>query len=118
VAKRAIHASSEPAVLGRGLRVRGRIRANGDLRIDAEVEGDVTVQGSLELGENAVVAGGIDAEAVTVAGSVDGDVAARGAVAITSSGRVRGDVKAGEVNLEEGGRLVGRVDVDFSLPGA
>ena len=39
-------------------------------------------------------------------------------VAITATGRVRGDVKAGEVNLEEGGRLVGRVDVDFSLPEA
>jgi cytoskeletal protein CcmA (bactofilin family) len=105
-------------VLGRGLRVRGRIRASGDLRIDADVEGDVAVTGSLELGENAVVAGGIEAEAVTVAGSVEGDVSAKGAVAITATGRVRGDVKAGELNLEEGGRFVGRVDVDFSLPEA
>ena len=45
--------SSDSNVLGRGIRVRGRVNGAGDLRVDGEIEGDVRVSGSLELGSGA-----------------------------------------------------------------
>ena len=111
-------AGASPAVLGRGLRVVGRVRGEGDLRIEAEIEGDVTVGGTLHLDEPARVVGSVQAEAVVVAGQLDGDVTARATVAITASGRIRGTVKAAEVSLEEGGGLDGRIEADVELPKA
>jgi cytoskeletal protein CcmA (bactofilin family) len=107
---------SDPAVLGKGLRVRGRVRGDGDLRVEADIEGDIQVGGALELAAGATVNGGVEAASLLVSGTLDGDVNAKGAVAITASGTVRGDIKAAELSLEEGGNFVGHVDADFELP--
>jgi cytoskeletal protein CcmA (bactofilin family) len=110
--------AADGAVLGRGLRVVGRVRGEGDLQIEAEVQGDVSVGGTLELAEPARVTGSVDADAVVVAGQLDGDVTARTSVAITASGRLRGSIKAPEVSLQEGGSLDGRIEADVELPEA
>jgi cytoskeletal protein CcmA (bactofilin family) len=98
------------------LRVRGRVRGDGDLRIEAAIEGDVVVGGALALDAGSVVEGGVDADEVTVAGEVSGDVNARGNVAITATGSVQGNIKASGLSLEEGGRFIGEIEADFDLP--
>jgi len=110
--------STEATVLGRGLRVRGRVRGEGDLRVEAQVEGDVTVSGALELGEGAEVRGAVAAETVTVSGALRGDGKVRGEVVVTATGSLRGDVEAASLVLEEGGQFHGRVSADFELPDA
>jgi cytoskeletal protein CcmA (bactofilin family) len=109
-------ASSNGAVLGRGLRVRGRVQGTGDLRIEAQVEGDVTVSGALDLGEGASVKGGVTAQRVSIDGELEGDVESKGPVAIGATGSLRGDVTASELTLDEGGRFHGTIQADFELP--
>lgn len=109
-------AAGEPAVLGRGLRVVGRVQGEGDLRVEAQVEGDITVTGALHLDTPGRVTGSIAAESVIVAGLLEGDAEARSTVAITASGRIEGDVRAAGLSLEQGGGFDGRVDADFELP--
>ena len=107
---------TEP-VLGRGLRVRGRVKGDGDLRVEAEVQGDVTVSGSLYLDAGAKVSGGHEAATIVVAGALEGDaIATGGSVTITAGGTVEGDITAGELTLEEGGTFHGRSHADFDLP--
>lgn len=108
----------DSAVLGRGLRVRGRVRGEGDLRVEAQIEGDVVVSGALQLEDGASIHGGVEAASLVVAGTLEGDVSARGTIAITASGSLRGDVSAAELSLDEGGTFVGNVDADFDLPKA
>lgn len=104
--------------MGEGLRVRGRVRGEGDLRIGATIEGDVVVTGALELEAAGAVNGAVEAESMVVSGTLEGDVSTKGAVAITAGGSVRGNISASEISLEEGGTFVGRVDADFELPEA
>lgn len=109
-------AGVEPAFLGQGLKVVGRIRGEGDLRVEAEVEGDITVSGELQLAAPGRVTGSVDADGIIVSGLLDGDARARGSVVITAEGRVRGDIHAPELSLEEGGGLEGSIEADFELP--
>jgi cytoskeletal protein CcmA (bactofilin family) len=108
--------SGEPAVLGKGLRVRGRVRGEGDLRVEASVEGDVIVTGTLELDAGCAVEGAVEAESVLVAGKLDGDVRAKGAVSLSAGAEVRGDVSASGLTIEEGASFVGNVNADFDMP--
>ncbi len=105
-------------MLAKGLRVRGRVHGRGDLRVEAQIEGDVVVDGALELEAGGAVAGAVQAASVTVAGELVGDVIARTSVAITASGSVQGNIKATELSLQEGGRFIGEIDADFDLPEA
>jgi cytoskeletal protein CcmA (bactofilin family) len=109
-------AGGEPAVLGRGLTVVGRVRGEGDLRVEAQVEGDITVSGQLHLAAPGRVSGSVSGETIVVSGLLEGDATARAAVSIEAEGRVRGDIHAPELRLDEGGGLEGRIEAEFDLP--
>jgi cytoskeletal protein CcmA (bactofilin family) len=107
---------SSGSVLGHGTRVRGRVHGDGDLRVEGQVEGDVTLSGDLVIEEGAQIQGNVEAAAVTIGGTLTGDVSARGAVTIRATARVAGNMGGAEVSLEEGAEFTGRIEADFELP--
>jgi cytoskeletal protein CcmA (bactofilin family) len=117
-AARGTNEGAEASVLGRGARVRGRIGGDGDLRIEGQVEGDVTVSGELTIEEGAAVDGDVSAAAVVVGGVLKGDVTARGVVAIRATAQVEGnlDLHGAEVSLDEGASFHGHIEAEFDLP--
>ena len=113
---RARSTSSEAAIIGRTTRVRGRITGDSDLVVDGTVEGDITVSGDLTIGDGAKATSAVEANAVTIRGELDGDVAAKGIVRIEASAKMRGDIRGESVAIEEGAEFVGRLDAAFELP--
>ncbi len=104
------------SILGRGTRVRGRIRGDGDLRIEGAVEGDVAISGDLTLEEGGTVKGDLQGATVTVSGELHGDVSARGAVLVRAGAKVSGNLGGSEVSLEEGASFEGRIEAELDLP--
>ncbi len=115
-AARPLNASSDANVLGRSLRVRGRLTGEGDLRIEGDLEGDVKLAGVLELGGSATMSGNVTARGVLVEGTLTGDVDADGPVHIKAGARVSGNLSGTEIALDEGASFSGRIDADFELP--
>lgn len=114
--KRGSSSTSDANVLGKSLRVRGRLTGDGDLRVEGEIEGEIQVSGALELVDGGSVSGNIAAKSVVIEGSLNGDVAAEGAVLIRAGARVTGNMNGSEVALEEGAAFTGRIEADFELP--
>ncbi|MBX3190668.1 MAG: polymer-forming cytoskeletal protein [Labilithrix sp.] len=108
--------SGGEAVIGRTTRVRGRVSGDGDLVVEGNVEGDISVGGDLTIAEGGRATSTVEAQAVTLRGELEGDVIARGVVHIETGARVRGDVKGESVAIDEGAEFVGRLDADFELP--
>ena len=108
--------SESTSVLGRGARVRGRVSGDGDLRVEGQIEGGVTLSGELAIDETSSITGDIDAASVTIAGVLLGNVVAHGAVMIRAGARVEGNMGGAEVSLDEGASFVGRIEAEFDLP--
>jgi cytoskeletal protein CcmA (bactofilin family) len=108
--------SGREAVIGKTTRVRGRVSGDGDLLIEGNVEGDITLRGDLTIAEGGRATSTIEASAVTLRGELDGDVRASGALRIEAGARVRGDMQGETISLEEGAEFVGRFDAPFELP--
>jgi cytoskeletal protein CcmA (bactofilin family) len=110
------HAAAD-ARIGATARVRGRIHGDGDLVIEGHVEGDVTLRGDLTIAEGASVASeSVTAHAVTIAGSLEGNLVASGQVRLAPGARVRGDVQGNAVAIDDGAHFSGRLDCEFELP--
>lgn len=107
-----------PSVLGASVRIRGRVRGEGDVTIEGVVEGSVSVSGELVVAEGASVVSpeAVVAAAASIGGHLEGGVVAEGAIRLASTARVVGDLKAAEVSLDEGAEFSGRIDADFELP--
>jgi cytoskeletal protein CcmA (bactofilin family) len=108
---------SRDARIGSGARVRGRIHGEGDLVVEGQVEGGLSIRGDLTVAEGAsVVSESVEAQSVSIAGTLEGDVAASGPVRLAAGSRVRGNLRGSAVSIEEGARFSGKLDCDFDLP--
>jgi len=108
---------SGDARIGSGARVRGRIHGEGDLVVEGQVEGGLSIRGDLTIAEGAsVVSELVEAQSISIVGSLEGDVAASGSVRLGPGARVRGNLRGSAVSIEEGARFSGKLDCEFDLP--
>jgi len=107
---------STPGYIGPGLVIRGRLSGEGELQIDGRLEGDLLVQGAVQVGTAGVVLAAVEADRIVVSGHVRGHVAASDEVAVHEGGRIDGDVRAPKVAIDDGGMLHGGIDMEVDLP--
>jgi len=82
--------------------LKGDITYNGSGRIDGKLDGRITVQGSVVLGEDAVVISEIEADIVVIAGKVEGNISARQKVQLLATAKFCGDISTPLLLIEEG----------------
>ena len=104
------NASPIQSVLGPGASFKGTLKVPHGARIDGTFEGSLEVAGPLVIGESALIIADIWAGAVSVAGTVKGNIKAE-KVDILSSGRIYGDLLTNVISTEEGGFLRGKVEM-------
>ena len=93
-----------------GLSVSGDVHAHEDINIDGRLEGQLTApQHHLAVRQGAVVNAKLTAASITIAGTVDGTVAAA-RVVIEPTADVRGHLVTPALTLREGARFTGTVD--------
>ena len=109
-------AGSGEAVIGSGTRIHGRVTGEGNLTIAGTVEGEINLRGNLSIEGDGTATSDVVAHDVTVAGNLEGNVEASGAVRLTAGSRTRGTVRGATISLEEGARFTGHIECDFDLP--
>lgn len=102
-------------ILGPGVHYKGIITGAGGVRIEGSFDGTITLKGPLVIAEGAKVTAEIQAGAVSVAGSVKGNITAA-KVEIRSTGRVWGDLVTAAFSTEEGAFLRGQVTMQDEVP--
>ena len=94
-------------VLGAHTVFEGTIRAEGPLRIQGRVQGEISSTSSVHVEAGGVAEARIEAAAVEIAGEVEGQVHASGRVVLAATSRVSGEVYAGTIVMSEGAVLDG-----------
>jgi cytoskeletal protein CcmA (bactofilin family) len=109
-----------PSVLGASVRIRGRVQGEGDVTIEGTLEGTLSVSGELVVAEGASIhaSEAIVAATASIGGSVEGGVVAQGPIRLAPTARVHGDLKGSEISIDEGAEFSGRIDAEFELPAA
>src|SRR5262245_41724371 len=97
------------SVIGPDTVVRGNVRGSGPLEILGRVEGDVSVEGDVLLGDGAAVRGNVSGAQLTVRGAVQGDLRGSAAVLVQNGARVVGEITAPRIGIADGGLVRGNV---------
>ncbi len=96
------------AFLGKGTKVTGKIVLEGTGRIEGHVEGEISAQDTLTIGEGATVNAKVSGTTIVVEGHVTGDITARQRLELRASARVQGNVTSASLVVQEGAILDGQ----------
>jgi len=89
----------------------GSMTVRGSLRVEGELEGNITEALEVVIGKNGSVRGNISAERVEVGGKVAGDIVCSVHLEILSTGSVTGNVRAPKLLVEDGAVLDGNCNM-------
>lgn len=88
--------------VGRGSQITGKLNFEGSVRLEGQVEGEVSAQESVLIGEQAVVKARISADSVIITGKVTGDITARRRVEIRAPGKLYGNITTPSLVIHDG----------------
>jgi len=109
-------ASSNNCSIGPGITVNGRLTGDADVTVEGRVEGTVSLNSHLAVADEGTVVAEIDADSVTIEGTLDGDIVAQETVRLAPGCHVTGNIRAPRINIEEGAKFKGNIDMDVDLP--
>ena len=98
-------------VLSTDVEIKGTVKFTNDLVVDGKIEGEITSDGNLTVGENARIKAEIKTATVVVYGKVHGNLTATDRVELKASAEVVGDIKAKTLSIEAGAIFVGKSTV-------
>ena len=99
-------------VLNSDVEIKGNIKFSGELTFDGKLDGEIHTDGTLTLGDGAVINGNISAQSVVVRGKVNGNINAKEKIDIKSKAELFGDIRATKLVIEEGVTYVGKTEVN------
>lgn len=83
--------------IGRTTTIKGNISAQGSLRVDGQVEGNVDVSEAIITGPESFIKGNINCKDAIIAGQVEGNLYAKQVVELQSGASVIGDINCGNL---------------------
>jgi cytoskeletal protein CcmA (bactofilin family) len=111
--------SSEPtarpadvSVVGKKISIRGELVGSEDLHIEGSVEGTIRMSGQhLSIGREGKVSANVHAQNIVIDGTLTGDVLAEELINICSTAVVKGNLIAPRIQLDDGGKFRGSMDM-------
>ena len=108
-------ARSSPAatrnVLSTDVEIKGTVKFANDLVVDGKIEGEISSDGNLTIGENARIKAEVKTATIVVYGKVHGNLTATERIELKASAEVVGDIKTKTLSIEAGAIFVGKSTV-------
>ena len=98
-------------IVGQGIQMKGEITACDRLVVEGQVEVTLKATRMLEIKPTGHFTGSCEVEDAEVSGVYDGNLTVRGRLIVHAGGRVTGDISYGEIELERGAQITGKLGV-------
>ena len=90
------------AFLGKDTDFEGKLSFTGTVRIDGLFKGEIFTEGTLIVGETAVVQSDIHASRIIIKGEVRGNIFASNRIEMLAPGKVFGNIEAPTITMDDG----------------
>lgn len=89
-------------IIAQGITFTGVIRGEGNVQVEGRLDGEIDLKGGVVVAAGGMVQGPITADAVRVAGDVQGSITAREHLCLERTGGIHGDVTTASLVVENG----------------
>ena len=99
-------------VVGKTSVVDGDISSSGSIRIDGQVNGNITVDGNAIIANESKVTGNINCKRVEISGEVKGNITCKEMLIVYKVGVLKGNINVTSFTIEEGAVFDGNCKID------
>lgn len=103
-------------IISEGTKIKGDVLANGDIRIDGELMGNISAKGRLVIGPKGRIEGQILCNNIEISGYVKGKITAGELINMKSTSQIVGDIIAGKLSVEPGSMFSGSCTMNGTKP--
>jgi cytoskeletal protein CcmA (bactofilin family) len=96
------------AFLGPGSRITGKLVFEGPVRLEGQIEGEITAQDTLTIGESAAINAQVTGTAIVIHGHVTGEVTASRRLEIRAPAKLSGSISTPSLVIHEGAVFEGQ----------
>ena len=93
--------------IAKGTTIKGTITAAGDFRLDGTMDGNITLNGKLVVGETGIIKGNIICQNANIIGQVVGNISVKELLSLNSTANVKGDILINRLSIEPGATFSG-----------
>ena len=90
-----------------GTTISGNITSRSDIRIDGHLQGNLTCESKVVIGEKALIEGCITSKHILLQGQVVGNIYCTEKLHILNTGKVEGDIHTSKLVIDEGATFNG-----------
>ena len=101
--------SQNSLMIGQGVIITGTIKAENEVVIQGTIDGDIDCN-HVTINKGGVVKGKIKTENMNVEGKVEGEMEIHSILDIKKDGKVSGKISYGNIQIDEGGKLLGDIN--------
>lgn len=104
--KETLISTAQHNVLATGTNIKGNISSEEDFRIDGSIDGNISCQGKIIVGQNGSILGNITCANIEVFGQVTGNITCQDTLILRSTSKLTGDVKMQIIEIEPGAQII------------
>jgi cytoskeletal protein CcmA (bactofilin family) len=101
-------------IINAGTSIKGDISSEGDLRIDGNITGNISVKSKLVLGASSKINGNVKATNCDVQGNVNGNLIIEDLLSVKSTAKIFGDITSQKLVIESGAEFNGNSQMGVS----
>lgn len=105
------NAVKELNIIGSGTTIEGKLRTQGNIRVDGKMVGELHAAENVAVGLTGEIEGNINGRNVTVGGKIRGNIIAVDKLVFEGKAVVRGDIRAARLVIDEGAVFDGKISM-------
>lgn len=94
-------------LIGNGTSIIGDITSNGDVRIDGNLKGNISITGKLVIGPSGTLEGNVQCQNADISGEVTGKVNVTELLSLKATSKMLGDIVTGKISIEPNATFTG-----------
>ncbi|MFO7613591.1 MAG: polymer-forming cytoskeletal protein [Bacteroidales bacterium] len=106
-----------PAVnmIGKGTKIKGDIRSDGDFRVDGILNGSIQSNGKIVVGISGSIEGDISCQNADISGTVKAVIRVQELLSLKSTSRVAGEINTNKLAIEPGAKFSGTCKMEDEI---
>ena len=101
-------------LIGNGTTIIGNIQSNGDVRIDGNLKGDISISGKLVVGPLGHIKGNVVCQNADISGEIDGQITVTEWLSLKANAKLLGDIITSKISIEPNAIFTGSCNMSNS----